>query len=191
MRLPGPFFIAVISASLFFGCATTTVVKRGEPFTLDKKAAVFASEGRVLTVRNARVQDDSLIVLEYDNHWEKRLPLSSIGKVVVLNRIKGVQQGLGIGGVAGGLAGGFIGLVSASNAAPCRTECYFTIPPPVVGIFSGILGAGIGAGVGAVVGASVGNRQIFLFESDDAHPEVPDAAVKDTGKVKADPTQPP
>jgi hypothetical protein len=134
----------LLAASWLSACSTTTVVKRGKPFVLEKKAVVVLREGPELQARRVAVEADSLAVIGRYTGAEIRFPLHAVRKVAELDAFSGMLRGAGNGFWIGAGAGLALGAITDGS---CSENCYIplVIVMPILGvIWTTPLGAAYG-----------------------------------------------
>lgn len=141
------------------GCATTTVVRRGEPFYLPRKAVAVTKDGQNLKVTSAlRVGD----CLQFDQGSPDRrmvLPLRDVKEVVVRDPGQSALKGLIYGPLIGASAGFLLGLTPAGNCGPGSAgACIFGGPGGMAA-----LGGLIGLLYGPIHGALADKNQVYKF----------------------------
>lgn len=150
-----------LASLLLAACSSTTVVKRGEPITVDKQATLLLRNEEKLALRMARAQGDSLIVSESRSGRESRLPLSIVDTLSVRGREIDVVKG----GMYGFLAGGGLGAILMIASAPAS---------PMAGL--NLLAVLPGAFIGALLGNLNETRYVFASTGDAAFPAADSAA---------------
>jgi hypothetical protein len=156
-KFPKACLFGVLAAVLFAGCSMPTVVRRGEPFELDKPAVVMTQYGGEFRARSLYVQNDSVVITR-ERGADIKISLDKVKTIAEFDRFGGFARGAG----NGLLAGAGIGLViGALVDADCSGECG---SPP--GIMVGpIVGAIWTAPLGAFLGAMKGHGQSYRFDT--------------------------
>lgn len=151
--------IAALSIFSILGCSANTMVRRGEGFALNQTATLVTVSQQKLKIRNARTEEDSLVVADYHSGREIRFPFFDVEELVVRSRVKGAAEGLYLGLLIGGGLGALFGLTPAGNCGEGTAgACIFGGP-----VAGGALGALTGLIYGPIIGAIKGKNHIYIF----------------------------
>jgi hypothetical protein len=141
------------------GCATTAVVRPGEPFYLPGKAVTVTKDGRNLKATSALRVGDCLHLDQGSPDRRAVLPLEEVKEVVVRDPGQSALKGLIYGPLIGASAGFLLGLTPWGNCDPGNAgACIFGGPEGMAA-----LGGLIGLIYGPIYGALKDRNQVYVF----------------------------
>jgi hypothetical protein len=144
--------------SLVVGCTTTRVVKRGDEFSLERKAMLVTRNHPGIEISSVRAVGDTLIAFSpHAGHRSMKLHLSEVKKITTRKR----AQKQGLYGLLGVAVGGAVGYAAGKDNAndPLATR----------GASAFVLGAWGGA-CGLFYGSGLGQKEVFVFQASEPQP---------------------
>jgi hypothetical protein len=145
--------LSVVSAMIFLGCSTTTVIRRDQDLFLEKPGTLITRDGTNINVRHTLIRNDSISGIDSRLGRKIQMPVAEAQKLVIGNRAQAAWQGMLI----------FAGVGAVIGAIPdpeCGDTCLF----PNGGLNGSLFWAVLAAPAGAFWGAVLGNTRNYVFE---------------------------